>query len=911
MLKIKVFNYQTGEIHEIALTPETRIQGQYTIGRASSCDLVLVGPEVSRVHSRIVFQRGEYYFTDLSSKGTSRINNEEVGKQSYVLKEDDVIRIGGFVLLIEAVETPLSSESATFGGGGDSDRQWTKGDFTVQCVGVIDETADVKTFCFVADPAVLFAYKPGQFVTLEVEINGEPVRGSYSISSTPSRAHSLEITVKRDLRPTDAPNGLSALVSNWLHDHISVGSSVNLIGGPMGEFTCVAKPSHKLLMISDGKGITPIMSMTRWVYDTSAQSDIVFFHSARRPQDIIFRRELELMAARFPNFRLAITTTQSQPSEAWLGLTGKLNEAMLLAIAPDFWERTVYVCGPDSFIQGVKAMLQSLAFPMQNYYEERLGAPLRPPNRVTPQEAPTVIRPPNRATPQEAPTVIRPPNRATPQEAPTVIRPPNRVTPQEAPTVIRPPNRVTPQEEPTVIRPSNRVTPQEAPTVIRPPNRVTPQEEPTEIRPPNRVTPEYEDSFGTAKKDKNAAKTVVNELPIPPDDLFPNGGSVAPKLVSTSPFSTGLPALYVIAFLSGISIGLFNPFISTLMAQNQVDDIWIGANSTEYFLAMALGTPVVAKILQPIGLRRTMMLGLALMGLSAPLFPLTTQLPLWFVIRAVMGFACCLYLVGGQTALNHFCHESNRAIVNGLHAMAFSFGFGIGPVIGSALYNLSPKLTFSLGSILVLSGIVVVWIGLPERLVVFQPSRTGIFKRLTLPLQGAFAFGFAESTLVSLYPVYLLRQHYSVEQIGYTFSVFVVGGLLATVPVTHLADRFGRLKILFICACIVVFSMLSLSLTDNPIATQIFAFIAGASISPVFPLTLTLIGEKLSRDELSSGSALFTAVYSSGCTAGPILSSIPLRFFGKHYIFSLIVVIFIIFMFYITKQNKKRIILPC
>jgi len=851
MLKIKVFNYQTGEIHEIALTPETRIQGQYTIGRASSCDLVLVGPEVSRVHSRIVFQRGEYYFTDLSSKGTSRINNEEVGKQSYVLKEDDVIRIGGFVLLIEAVETPLSSESATFGGGGDSDRQWTKGDFTVQCVGVIDETADVKTFCFVADPAVLFAYKPGQFVTLEVEINGEPVRGSYSISSTPSRAHSLEITVKRDLRPTDAPNGLSALVSNWLHDHISVGSSVNLIGGPMGEFTCVAKPSHKLLMISDGKGITPIMSMTRWVYDTSAQSDIVFFHSARRPQDIIFRRELELMAARFPNFRLAITTTQSQPSEAWLGLTGKLNEAMLLAIAPDFWERTVYVCGPDSFIQGVKAMLQSLAFPMQNYYEERLGAPLRPPNRVTPQEEPTVIRPPN---------------------------------------------RVTPQEEPTVIRPSNRVTPQEAPTVIRPPNR---------------VTPEYEDSFGTAKKDKNAAKTAVNELPIPPDDLFPNGGSVAPKLVSTSPFSTGLPALYVIAFLSGISIGLFNPFISTLMAQNQVDDIWIGANSTEYFLAMALGTPVVAKILQPIGLRRTMMLGLALMGLSAPLFPLTTQLPLWFVIRAVMGFACCLYLVGGQTALNHFCHESNRAIVNGLHAMAFSFGFGIGPVIGSALYHLSPKLTFSLGSILVLSGIVVVWIGLPERLVVFQPSRTGIFKRLTLPLQGAFAFGFAESTLVSLYPVYLLRQHYSVEQIGYTFSVFVVGGLLATVPVTHLADRFGRLKILFICACIVVFSMLSLSLTDNPIATQIFAFIAGASISPVFPLTLTLIGEKLSRDELSSGSALFTAVYSSGCTAGPILSSIPLRFFGKHYIFSLIVVIFIIFMFYITKQNKKRIILPC
>ena len=376
--------------------------------------------------------------------------------------------------------------------------------------------------------------------------------------------------------------------------------------------------------------------------------------------------------------------------------------------------------------------------------------------------------------------------------------------------------------------------------------------------------------------------------------------------ISNSPFSTGLPALYVIAFLSGISIGLFNPFISTLMAQHHVDDLWIGANSTVYFLAIALGTPLVAKVLRQIGLRRTMMLGLVLMGCSAPLFPMTTQLPLWFVIRAVMGIASCLYLVCGQTGLNYFCHESNRAIVSGLHAMAFSFGFGIGPVIGSTLYNVSPKLTFSLGSILVLSGVVVVWIGLPEKFVVFQPSsRSKIFQKLTLPLHGAFAYGFAVSTLVSLYPVYLWRQHYSMEQIGYTFSVFIVGGLLTTVPFTHLADRFGRLKILLGSVCIVLLSILSLSLTNNSIATQIFSFTAGAGLSPVFPLALSLIGEKLSRNELSSGSALFTGVYSSGCTSGPILSSLTMKIFGANYLFSLTVIMFGIFWFRLLNQNKK------
>ncbi|MCL6754112.1 MFS transporter [Nostoc sp. CCCryo 231-06] len=376
--------------------------------------------------------------------------------------------------------------------------------------------------------------------------------------------------------------------------------------------------------------------------------------------------------------------------------------------------------------------------------------------------------------------------------------------------------------------------------------------------------------------------------------------------VSTSPFSTGLPALYIIGFISGISMGLFTPFISTLMAQHQVDDVLIGANSTVFFLAIALGTPLVAKILRQLGLRQTMTLGLMLMALSAPLFPMTTQVSLWFVIRAIMGIACCFYFVSGQTALNYFCHESNRAIVNGLYALTFSVGFGLGPVIGSGLYKISPKLTFVLGSILVLSGVIVVWIGLPNKSVIFQPSSgKGIFKKLTLSLYGAFAFGFAESTLVSLYPVYLLQQKYGVEQIGYTFSIFVFGGLLATIPVTHFADKFGKLKVLLISVCILIFSILFLSLAQNSISIQIFAFTTGASLTPVFPLALALIGDKLSHNELSSGSALFTAIYSFGCTFGPLLSSVVMQVFDNRYIFSLVLVLFVLFALEIVKQQPK------
>jgi MFS family permease len=371
-------------------------------------------------------------------------------------------------------------------------------------------------------------------------------------------------------------------------------------------------------------------------------------------------------------------------------------------------------------------------------------------------------------------------------------------------------------------------------------------------------------------------------------------------LKSNSICAHGLPALYIITFLSGISIGLFNPFISTLMAQNQVEDIWIGANSTVYFLAIVLVTPTVAKALHKFGLRITITLGLILMGLSAPLFPMTTELSLWFVIRFIMGIACSLYLVSGQTALNYFCNDNNRAIVNGINALALTFGFGVGPIIGSALYQISPQVSFSLGSLIVVSGVLVVWVGLPEKFIVSQPSsHVKIIKKLKLPLIGAFAYGFAESTLVSLYPVYLLKQNYTVDRIGQTLAVFVVGGLIATIPVTYLGDKLGRLKLLLATTCIVLFSFFGLSLSSG-IASNIFAFVAGASISPVLPLAMALIGEKLSRDELSAGSAIFTSAYTSGCMAGPIISSVVMQIFGDRYVFSLVIMSFAVFLLHIA-----------
>ncbi|MFH7029122.1 MAG: FHA domain-containing protein [Heteroscytonema crispum UTEX LB 1556] len=384
-MKIKAINYQTSSYQEKILMPEMGVLNKYLVGRHPNCDLVLNAPEVSRVHGMICYYQEHYYFIDLASSDGSRINNQQVEvNQSYLLKPDDTIRIGDFLLLIEEMESVGNQPKPQV-------TAWQSGELMVRCVRVIEETPDVKTFSFVAEPPVQFSYQPGQFVTLELQINRKPVKRSYSISSTPSRPHNLEITVKRVPPPSDALDAPPGLVSNWLHDNLKVGSQVK-ISEPLGDFTCANSRSPKLLFISAGSGITPMMSMSRWLLDTSADSDVVFFHSSRTTNDIIFRQELELMASRYPNFKLAVTLTCQDANSNPLARIGRLNKSMLQAIAPDFADRTVYVCGPNAFMQGVQAILKELEFPMQNYYEESFGLPKNKKKLLAPTEKTQAVR---------------------------------------------------------------------------------------------------------------------------------------------------------------------------------------------------------------------------------------------------------------------------------------------------------------------------------------------------------------------------------------------------------------------------------------------------------------------------------------------------------------------------------------
>lgn len=263
---------------------------------------------------------------------------------------------------------------------------WQGGRLRVRCISCVDETRDTRTFTLASDPPRLFSYKPGQFVTLELPVDGRTLRRSYTISSSPSRPYTLSITVKR------VPKGW---VSNWLHDTLTPGFELDLIG-PHGHFTCVDRPVSKLLFIAGGSGVTPAMSMLRWLADTGCAADIVLINNVRTPEDVIFGQELRHLSSRLGDaLRLAVVPARVSPGQSWNGPTGHFSEALLRLLAPDFLEREVFVCGPAGYMAMIRTLLQARGFPMARYHEESFGgASASAPALPAPQAAPAIQAPP-------------------------------------------------------------------------------------------------------------------------------------------------------------------------------------------------------------------------------------------------------------------------------------------------------------------------------------------------------------------------------------------------------------------------------------------------------------------------------------------------------------------------------------
>jgi stearoyl-CoA 9-desaturase NADPH oxidoreductase len=175
-------------------------------------------------------------------------------------------------------------------------------------------------------------HKPGQFLRIGVDINGVRHWRAYSLTSDPYRPDGLiGVTVKC----VDAGK-----VSPYLVRRGRPGAIVSL-GGVEGDFVLGESPPDRLLFITAGSGITPVMSMLRHLDNAGAVGDVVLLHSARETDLVIFGSELRELVTRHDGFRL---------HEQLTGEHGRMGPADLDRLCPDWRERETYVSGPSEML---------------------------------------------------------------------------------------------------------------------------------------------------------------------------------------------------------------------------------------------------------------------------------------------------------------------------------------------------------------------------------------------------------------------------------------------------------------------------------------------------------------------------------------------------------------------------------
>lgn len=383
--------YKSGAVvYEI---PLQNLKSETIIGRHPAADLQLESPRMAMFHAIIISKDDKFYIESLDGENGTLIKNKKLKLKAPVQLCDGMqIDFPGYRLEFSIANTPntvddnaleteelinipkffykepLPSPSPLLINLSEELGRiniWSEGKTTLKVADIIEETHDCKTFRLVGHEPLLFSYKPGQFITFILNIDGQEVRRAYSMSSSPSRPHLLEVTIKR------VPGGL---VSNWFCDHVKLGD-VLTIKGPTGKFTCFNYPSNKMLFIGAGCGITPILSMSRWIVDTASNVNVKLLASFKSPPDIIFRKELEMLSTRSRDFHVGVTVTSGWHStEFWTGFTGRVNEHMLNMFVPDIHERDIFLCGPEPFADNVKKLLRDINHDISRFHTESYGS---------------------------------------------------------------------------------------------------------------------------------------------------------------------------------------------------------------------------------------------------------------------------------------------------------------------------------------------------------------------------------------------------------------------------------------------------------------------------------------------------------------------------------------------------------
>jgi ferredoxin-NADP reductase len=227
---------------------------------------------------------------------------------------------------------------------------------------VIDETPRTRTL--VLDVPDWSGHRAGQH--LDVRLTGDDgyqAQRSYSVASAPEDSH-LAITVER------IEDGE---VSPYLAGDVRRGDRFELRGPIGGYFVWTAALGGPLFLVAGGSGVVPLMAMLRHRQNAKSEAKTVLLYSSRTQGDIIYRGELDALAAKGDGLNVVHTLTREKPA-GWTGGTRRIDRDMLSEAGfPPSMKPRIFICGPTPLVESAAGSLRDLGHEPALIKTERFG----------------------------------------------------------------------------------------------------------------------------------------------------------------------------------------------------------------------------------------------------------------------------------------------------------------------------------------------------------------------------------------------------------------------------------------------------------------------------------------------------------------------------------------------------------
>lgn len=243
---------------------------------------------------------------------------------------------------------------------------------SLKVAGITQETADCVSVVFDVPESLQAEYKyiQGQYLTLKMNVGGEEIRRSYSLCSSPATDKEIRVAVKK------VCNGKG---STWINEKLKVGDSVEVMT-PMGNFFSTLDANNKkhYVLFAGGSGITPMFSILKTVLAAEPHSRVTLIYGNRDEQSIIFRKQIDQVAAD-NSMRVKVIHVLENPPAG----TDELYRGILLpekvraifdkhvGLSPG---NEYFICGPGPMMENVKKVLADVKAPADRTHIEYFSA---------------------------------------------------------------------------------------------------------------------------------------------------------------------------------------------------------------------------------------------------------------------------------------------------------------------------------------------------------------------------------------------------------------------------------------------------------------------------------------------------------------------------------------------------------